>query len=102
MSNELPARPLERTVRPVRHGTDCKKVEHLGDGYLHRADDNGPYDVDGLVYCGRCHEWLGTISSGTDDSCTHPNCSCWMKVCGHGAKAKRPNTEAKGPRSGPV
>lgn len=66
MSNELPARQLERTVRPVRHGTDCKKVEHLGDGYLHRADDNWPYDVDGLVYCGRCHEWLGTISSGTD------------------------------------
>lgn len=62
-----------------------------GDGHVHRADDNGPYDVDGLVYCGRCHEWLGTISSGTDDSCTHPNCSCWMKVCGHGAKAKRPN-----------
>ena len=65
MSNELPARPLERTVRPVRHGTDCKKVEHLGDGYLHRADDNGSYDVDGLVYCGRCHKWLGRYPAET-------------------------------------
>ncbi len=93
MSNELPARPLERHVRPVRHGIDCKKAVHLGEGYLHHAEDNGPYDVDGLVYFGKCHEWLGTVLSGTDDSCTHPDCSCWMKVCSRGTKAKKPNTQ---------
>lgn len=34
----------------------CEKVLHDDrDGYLHAADDDAPYDVDGLMYCGRCH-----------------------------------------------
>ena len=34
----------------------CKKVEHIEDGYyLHTADYDGPYDIDGVTYCGRCH-----------------------------------------------
>jgi hypothetical protein len=41
------------------HGVDCPKVTHIGSGYLHDADDDKPYDVDGVMYCGRCHGWLG-------------------------------------------
>lgn len=43
---------------PVQHGVDCRKVEHTRDGMLHAADDDTPYDVDGILYCGRCHTAL--------------------------------------------
>ncbi len=43
----------------AQHGRDCPKVEHHGGGYLHGADDDRPYDVDGAQYCGRCHGWMG-------------------------------------------
>jgi hypothetical protein len=35
----------------------CGKVPHdqRAGGYLHGEDDDGPYDVDGVLYCGRCH-----------------------------------------------
>ncbi len=38
------------------HGT-CPKQPHDNPegGYLHGKDDNSPYDVDGCLYCGRCH-----------------------------------------------
>lgn len=50
------------------HGIDCRKVPHSGDGYLHAEDHDGPYDVDGVTYCGRCHAWLGAgLSLGEDD-----------------------------------
>lgn len=39
----------------VKHGKDCPKKEHIREGYLHDADDDRPYDVDGVLYCGRCH-----------------------------------------------
>ena len=26
-----------------RHGIDCPKVEHNGNGYLHEADNDSPY-----------------------------------------------------------
>ncbi len=39
-------------------GELCKRVPHFGTGYLHGADDDGPYDVDGDTYCGRCHRLL--------------------------------------------
>jgi hypothetical protein len=42
------------------HGADCPKVEHIGEGYLHGADDDKLYEVDGVVHCGRCHGWMGT------------------------------------------
>ena len=48
--------PLEQP--PMRHGFDCGKVPHEAEGYLHSATDDSPYDVDGLTYCGRCHEAL--------------------------------------------
>lgn len=60
-------------VTPVHHGIDCKKVKHIGDGYLHLSDDDGPYDVDGMVYCGRCHECLGTISRSAQRRVRLPN-----------------------------
>jgi hypothetical protein len=44
----------------TRHGRDCPKVQHVGGGYLHDADDDGSYDVDGVSYCGRCHGWMGS------------------------------------------
>jgi hypothetical protein len=42
-----------------QHGRDCPKIGHLGGGYLHTDNDDRPYDVDGIWYCGRCHCWLG-------------------------------------------
>ncbi len=34
----------------------CAKAYHdQRGGYLHAADDDRPYDVDGVSYCGRCH-----------------------------------------------
>lgn len=47
------------------HGKDCPKAMHLGEGYLHAADDDQPYDVDGVMYCGRCHGWMGTRPAPT-------------------------------------
>lgn len=39
----------------INHGVNCEKKPHDGSGYLHAEDDDGPYDVDGCTYCGRCH-----------------------------------------------
>lgn len=38
----------------------CPKIVHDNPeaGYLHRSDDDSPYDVDGVMYCGRCHRAL--------------------------------------------
>lgn len=47
---------------PIKHGIECKKVEHTGEGYLHQSHDDSPYDVDGMSYCGRCHYVLGKTS----------------------------------------
>lgn len=35
----------------------CPKAPHdkRDGGYLHDENDDRPYDVDGLTYCGRCH-----------------------------------------------
>lgn len=43
------------------HGKECPKIEHIGGGYLHAANDDTAYDVDGIAYCGRCHCWLGKV-----------------------------------------
>lgn len=43
-------------VEPTTHGINCPKVPHLGRaGLLHAENDDKPYDVDGVTYCGRCH-----------------------------------------------
>lgn len=39
-----------------KHHRTCLKVPHTGTGYMHAEDD--PYDVDGVAYCGRCHELI--------------------------------------------
>lgn len=39
----------------LRHGVNCKKEPHVRDGYLHDERDDTPYDIDGQMYCGRCH-----------------------------------------------
>lgn len=58
MSNPESAAPPVDGAQPQGHGRACPKVPHVGDGYLHGADDDGPYDVDGVQYCGRCHGWM--------------------------------------------
>jgi hypothetical protein len=52
----LAAAPTEQQTRGV-HGETCRKVPHTNPagGYLHGADDDRPYDVDGAKCCGRCH-----------------------------------------------
>lgn len=43
----------------IIHGKNCPKVSHSGrQGLLHGADDDQPYDIDGVAYCGRCHHAL--------------------------------------------
>jgi len=42
-------------AKGVVHGTNCQKKPHTRDGYLHGEDDDTPYNVDGVKYCGRCH-----------------------------------------------
>jgi hypothetical protein len=51
---------MNEPARTVEHGRTCIKAPHqpMRTGYLHRADDDRPYDVDGLLYCGRCHVYL--------------------------------------------
>lgn len=39
----------------IRHGIDCPKAEHVDTGYEHDASADGPYFIDGVRYCGRCH-----------------------------------------------
>lgn len=39
----------------IRHGFDCPKASHNGCGHLHAENDDSPYHVDGVRYCGRCH-----------------------------------------------
>lgn len=47
----------------------CPKMPHdnPNSGYLHAADDDSPYSVDGLLYCGRCH-----YSCSADGRCGNP------------------------------
>jgi hypothetical protein len=42
----------------IVHGATCEKKPHVRSGYLHGEDDDSPYMVDGLKYCGRCHTSL--------------------------------------------
>ena len=49
---------LGKDDESIKHGTDCLKHQHESTGHLHAEDDDSPYDVDGVEYCGRCHEVL--------------------------------------------
>jgi hypothetical protein len=39
----------------MKHGIDCPIAPHTGTEYLHAESDHGPFDDDGVEYCGRCH-----------------------------------------------
>ena len=54
------AGPQQATPAAIVHGVNCEKAKHDArrGGYLHNSDDDGPYNVDGLSYCGRCHRVL--------------------------------------------
>lgn len=43
----------ERCV-PLVHGVNCLKVQHTRP-HMHEPDDDSPYPVDDVWYCGRCH-----------------------------------------------
>ena len=50
---------LGKNDESIVHGKDCFKQVHIAEsGYLHSENDDSPYDVDGVNYCGRCHEVL--------------------------------------------
>ena len=48
-------------MREPTHRGDCQKIVHSGSGYLHADDDDSPYDVDGVTYCGRCHRAIDVL-----------------------------------------
>lgn len=51
--------PEDRSEPCGEHGVSCPKAPHGPEGgYLHDEDDDRPYDVDGVSYCGRCHFFL--------------------------------------------
>ena len=55
----LARRAVEAEERKdMKHGINCEKAPHTRTGYLHGADDDSPYSVDGCSYCGRCHRAL--------------------------------------------
>lgn len=44
------------TLGTVQHGVYCEKVPHTeDDGFTHSEADDGPYEMNGTVFCGRCH-----------------------------------------------
>ena len=51
----------------IIHGVNCPKIIHKSDGALHAADDDSPYDVDGVTYCGRCHFVLAALERGKEE-----------------------------------
>lgn len=42
----------------IVHGVNCDKVVHVAWGYHHHDSYDGPYVVDEIQYCGRCHGCL--------------------------------------------
>lgn len=61
--------PGEHAAPPagdVIHGKTCTKYSHGdGKGFLHSEDEDGSYDVDGALYCGRCH---AALEPGLDEA----------------------------------
>ena len=49
----------DRNPVEIVHGVNCPKVEHERyDTFIHDADFDGTYQVDGIRYCGRCHRQI--------------------------------------------
>lgn len=57
---KVPASPAGELEGALEHGVNCNKVVHVQGraGYLHAENDDTPYDVDGVMYCGRCHYFM--------------------------------------------
>jgi hypothetical protein len=68
----------ERERAEKLHGVGrCQKVEHDGrTGHLHDSEDDSPYVVDSLRYCGRCHWFLGAEKAMTADNPQPPCPAC--------------------------
>lgn len=50
---------LRGGIENIIHGVNCKKVQHLGNGWLHAADFDGRYEIaKDRTQCGRCHQQL--------------------------------------------
>lgn len=62
LRDAIDAAMLQEIRRPdsmhLEHGFTCPKVQHDGLGHQHGPEDDAPYDVDGVSYCGRCHQAL--------------------------------------------
>src|SRR5690606_15680684 len=54
--------PIPRSPAMPSETMTCPKVPHVGDGYLHGEDDDAPYSVDGVLYCGRCHYSVNAVT----------------------------------------
>lgn len=53
-------KPKEEVTEAKPCLLSCRKVPHDNPrgGYMHGEDEDGPYDADGVLYCGRCHSWF--------------------------------------------
>lgn len=58
-----PSSSLQSAV--FEHGKDCRKSKHdpRAKGYMHGAKEDTPYDVGGLLKCGRCYTWMDSQES---------------------------------------
>lgn len=43
------------SLAELQHCMNCIKEPHHGEGYGHQASDEGPYEIAGKTFCGRCH-----------------------------------------------
>jgi hypothetical protein len=69
---------------PKVHGESCEKAPHENreGGYLHGPEDDSPFDVDGVMYCGRCHQYLPPDPTPREPrDCKHGNLARSCEVC---------------------
>jgi len=51
----------QQIQQEMEHGVNCPKIEHSGDleaMYTHEANEDGPFELQGVRLCGRCHAML--------------------------------------------
>ena len=69
-------RALNRAASERERGSlpaaQCPKVPHVGDGHLHDANDDSPFDVDGVAYCGRCHALWPHVPASSSENARAP------------------------------
>jgi len=71
----------------------CIKVKHTGSGYLHDENDDEPYWVDGVKYCGKCHVAIDANGVCEEGSRTPPaeqgRCDWCKDATGSSVKIRR-------------